>query len=76
MPDAGDFATDLQLKAADDFSKARLAKLADSITVNLNGRCICGETIPPARLAAMPGTYRCTRCQAKAERLGVLYGCA
>lgn len=31
--------------------------------------CDCGEPIPPARLGAVPGAYRCIDCQADAERL-------
>ena len=32
----------------------------------------CGESIPPARVAALPGCVTCIQCQIKIEKTGVL----
>jgi len=72
MPDACDFITDVQLKAADDFTSQRLAQ---SILATLNDDCTaCGALIPAVRRAAAPAATRCVPCQARHERKGVLHG--
>lgn len=67
MPDACDFITDVQLKAAEDFSAARLGSLVLQVPSSAS-YCPCGAPISAARRAAVPGVKRCTICQARAER--------
>ncbi len=47
-------------------SHMRLAD--DGAPASGDGHCIdCGDEIPPERLAAVPGTSRCTRCEVEHE---------
>ena len=74
MADECDFATDMQLKAADAFAASRLSRLALIPSVPSAAVCECGTPIPAARQAAVPGVTLCTFCQAKTERRGVTHG--
>lgn len=74
MADECDFATDMQLKAADAFAASRLSRLALLSSARSAAVCECGTPISAARREAVPGVTLCTFCQAKAERLGVTYG--
>lgn len=74
MADECDFATDVQLKAADAFTASRLRRLALLPSARSAAVCECGALISAARQSAMPGVTLCTICQDKAERLEVTYG--
>jgi len=74
MADECDFASDMQLKAADAFAASRLDRLATAYLVASAEVCGCGTAIPEARRKAVPGVLRCTFCQAKAERREVTHG--
>ncbi|NPZ19532.1 TraR/DksA family transcriptional regulator [Pseudomonas aeruginosa] len=72
MPDACDFATDLQLDIAAAFMDARASRLAmpSGLTVlapasHCSG---CGQPLSLDRVLAMPGTEHCAPCKGIAER--------
>ncbi|HWK53124.1 MAG TPA: TraR/DksA C4-type zinc finger protein [Hyphomicrobiales bacterium] len=49
--------------------RRRLGKVESTTLVR---ECLeCGELIPAARLAAMPGARRCVYCQSTSERRGL-----
>lgn len=68
MADECDFATDMQLKAADAFAAARMGRIALLPSVKSAEVCDCGAAISAARRAAVPGVTRCRFCQERAER--------
>lgn len=74
MADECDFATDMQLKAADAFAASRLRRLALLPLAISADVCECGTPIPASRRVAVQGVTLCTLCQAKAERRGVTHG--
>lgn len=74
MADECDFATGMELKAADDFTARRLERIAVASLAESAEVCGCGTDIPEARRKAVPGVLRCTFCQNKAERREVTHG--
>lgn len=74
MADECDFATDLQLKAADAFAAVRLSRLALLPLAISADVCECGAPIPAARRVAVPGVTLCTLCQSLTELRGVTHG--
>lgn len=74
MADECDFATDLQLRAAEAFAAKRLNSIALVYPAASAEVCDCGAPIPEARRKAVPGVWLCTFCQAKAERREVRHG--
>ena len=74
MADECDFATDLQLKAADKFNAWRLNSIALVYPAASAEVCECGAPISEARRKAVPGVFLCTFCKAKAERREVRHG--
>lgn len=74
MADECDFATDMQLKAADAFAASRMSRLALLPLAISADVCECGTPIPAARREAVPGVTLCTFCQSRAERRGVTHG--
>lgn len=73
MADECDFATDLQLKAADKFNAWRLNSIALVYPAASAEVCECGAPIPEARRKASQG-FPLTFCQTKAERREVRHG--
>lgn len=69
MADIADLAADAEQIYRDQALARIKSEIAAGAVLETADNCIdCGEMIPSARQAAVPGTQRCTHCAGRAEK--------